>query len=457
MATDKSTEEEQRADGDGLLVELDGLPNDILTFLSNELSNGTVGVDGEPGWVSKGDVATSCASSVSSVDNVIAFINQYTCSAEIVEDGDMVKAVFRTLTGSIVPLEGKFEEIREKEVEVVREVEVIREVPVETIVLVPEPVEVGSSLRTKQAKPPVKGTSKSKTPARRPTRKAPKREGNVIWATPPIPPRSLGRFFNEPDYYPLFKVAVENGRHVALSGPPGTGKSTTVEEYAVQTDTILVNISADAGLSRRVLEGYAEIDQGTSTFNASEYVTACVHGWWVKIDEVNGADADALMFLNSQMSPPYCVNFHGQSRPIHPSYRLFVTYNRGLVGTKLLPQNFHDRFTEFPVGYPDDMQLKRLLIQNGLGDEENLRRFINVARAIWESEGGLRFQLSPRRLFDGILFLNEGIAPDVALTSAILPYVFIPQEVDVVARLIKDGLSSSKALGGDYTGMEVRR
>lgn len=150
--------------------------------------------------------------------------------------------------------------------------------------------------------------------------------------------------FDEPSWYANMRAMVQCGSHIALEGPPSVGKDTAVEQLAAEIGVPLVTIGGDGGFRTKDLVGAQQIVNGTSFYDVGDYVAAAVNGWWVLLTEVNAADPSALMYINRQLAAPYVVNIGGKSFPVHPNFRLFVTYNHGLAGTKPLPQSFKDRF-----------------------------------------------------------------------------------------------------------------
>lgn len=103
--------------------------------------------------------------------------------------------------------------------------------------------------------------------------------------------------FRKPAWYEAMRTAVKAGKHISLSGPPGIGKSTAVEQLAAEEHKPLVHIGADAGLRRRDLTGSVELINGHTSFMVAEYAAAAVNGWWAVIDEANAAEPDAIMSL----------------------------------------------------------------------------------------------------------------------------------------------------------------
>jgi len=102
----------------------------------------------------------------------------------------------------------------------------------------------------------------------------------IIWPdTPPL--ISPDPKFVKPAYYAEVLAMVEGGRHISLEGPPGTGKSTCIEQMAAERGIPLVHVGGEAGLRKRDMVGSPEIVNGTTKFMVAEYAAAAVFGWWV--------------------------------------------------------------------------------------------------------------------------------------------------------------------------------
>lgn len=266
--------------------------------------------------------------------------------------------------------------------------------------------------------------------------------GELVWPEAPPLIEKMSNFV-PPSDYDTIKAMVRIGKHVSFSGPPGVGKSTVVEQMAADEGVPLVNIGGDAGLRRRDLTGSPEMVNGTTKYFVSEYAAAAVNGWWVKIDEINAADPDAILFLNGQLAPPYVINIQGRQYPVHPRFRVFVTYNPGLVGTKPLPPSFKDRFYPVKWGFPTDYELRRLLGAHGLPDNGNWSNsIITFARQMYDAHerGQMRYQISPRRLIDTIDLMNNSITDDIkkALAMAVVATIDSPLESKVADEIVRN-------------------
>ena len=240
------------------------------------------------------------------------------------------------------------------------------------------------------------------------------------WSQAPPLVEGIGDKFREPSWFKTMKTMVDEGRHIALSGPASVGKDTAVEELAAKEGRILVTIGGDAGFRRRDLVGSLQISKGHSYFDVAEYAAAVVNGWWVLITEVNAADADALMYINAQMAAPYIVTIAGKAYPVHPDFRLFVSYNPGYVGTKPLPQSFKDRFFSIKVPFFSETLMRKVLQAHGMPGEYSsdlydsdlmwTEKIVKYGMNMWNANerGQMRYQISIRRLMDAVVLMKNG-------------------------------------------------
>jgi hypothetical protein len=283
---------------------------------------------------------------------------------------------------------------------------------------------------------------------------SPKQDGPagspLRWPLAPPLISQMGDQFDEPTWFQRMRFAVEHGKHIALEGPPGVGKDTAVQQLAAQMGRPLMTVGGDAGFRRRDLTGSAQIFNGTSYFDVGDYVAAAVNGWWVLLTEVNAADPDALMYINAQLAPPYTVNVLGKSYPVHEDFRIFVSYNHGLIGTKPLPQSFKDRFFSIKVPFFTKAQLARRLWAMGMS---HLPRYemansivLQFGVAMWSAHerGQMRYQITTRRLADALLFITVGDYPaKESLEMAVLSAIDSPVEAKAAKNVLEEVLRSS--------------
>jgi hypothetical protein len=182
----------------------------------------------------------------------------------------------------------------------------------------------------------------------------------------------------------------------------------------------------------------------------AEYAAAAIFGWGVIINEVNAADADALLFMNGQLETPFTVNIHGRSYPVHKDFKLVVTYNPGLVGTKPLPQAFKDRFFPVKLGFPEMKLLKKILLAKGMPKgaayEEKLLRFATASFNHY-NQRAIRYQLSPRRLYDAVFLLENGVTKSLntALKLAVCSAIDTDLDSQAVEKIVDQFAADGEA------------
>ena len=252
--------------------------------------------------------------------------------------------------------------------------------------------------------------------------------------------------FDKPRWFDLMERVVEQGRHIALEGPPGTGKDTAVQQLAAKLGKTLVTIGGDAGFRRRDLVGNAHIANGSSHFEVGEYVAAAVNGWWVLLTEVNAADPDALMYINAQLAPPYIVTIQGRAYPVHKDFRIFVSYNHGLIGTKPLPQSFKDRFFSVKVPFFTERGLEKRLEAMGPWSHEPMYEMgysvvIQFGLKMWDAHerGQMRYQVTTRRLADALMLITlMGSDSNGAIKQAVIAAIDNPMEAKAAENVLKN-------------------
>lgn len=249
--------------------------------------------------------------------------------------------------------------------------------------------------------------------------------------------------FDKPSWFETMRTMVKAGCHISLESAPGMGKDTAVQQLAAQEGVPLVTVSGDGGFRRRDLVGTTELSNGSSFFQVAEYAAAAINGWWVLVTEVNAADADALLFINAQMAPPNVVVVHGKAYPVHPNFRLFVSYNAGLVGTKPLPQSFKDRFFPIKIDWFSESGLTNRLQRWGLPEESPWAwAVVQFGVRMWKAhkDGKMRYQITARRLIDTIKVMNMQMTEDVfkALRMAVISAIDSPIESKAAERVLSE-------------------
>lgn len=116
----------------------------------------------------------------------------------------------------------------------------------------------------------------------------------IQWAAE-RPPRSLQL---NPEIYASLFAALESGKHVILTGPPGTAKTTLAEAVAeaatrarLSSGHVLTTATAD-WTTYETIGGLQPIADGTLAFAAGHFVQAAEANQWLVIDELNRSNFD---------------------------------------------------------------------------------------------------------------------------------------------------------------------
>lgn len=223
----------------------------------------------------------------------------------------------------------------------------------------------------------------------------------IIWPDVPAATSEVNGNYIDPPWLREATGGVEVG-HMELSGPPGSGKTLAVQNLASKLGKKLSVIIADGGLRKRDLIGQRELIDGSTKFLASEFAAAARNGDWALIDEINMAEPEALSFLNGITDRPGVIGstftISGTVVNVHPDFRLWVTDNPGLRGTKILNEALRDRFWTIEVPPLSGETLQSMLKSHGVDDdiaEESAALVDHLYRA--HVDHRIEYQVSPRR------------------------------------------------------------
>lgn len=257
-----------------------------------------------------------------------------------------------------------------------------------------------------------------------PSMSKPSHEGaELIWPKAPEIPdlKEEYGYYVKPDYHDqVYEHLFVDGHNLRFSGPPGSGKSSIYEVITATERIPLANVNAESGLRYKDMIGHIT-DLGT--FEVAEFAAAVVFGWHAKLDEANAMETDAAMALNSILAPPRRIIIHGHSYPVHPKFRLALTYNPGLAGTKPLPDSLKNRLYPVKVPFPSESMLFKMMKSNGVDiadpKAKNLINFGLACNAAREARD-TNFQITPRDLLYAWSDIKRGKSTDKAITMAII-------------------------------------
>ncbi|MGZ4160661.1 MAG: AAA family ATPase [Neobacillus sp.] len=248
------------------------------------------------------------------------------------------------------------------------------------------------------------------------------------------------------------KTALANGKHIILTGPPGTGKSKLAKEicHSFGADYIMTTATSDWS-TYETIGGYRPNKDGTLSFQQGVFLncfkdirTNYPLNKWLIIDEMNRADIDKAFgaLFSALTGDPITLSFHAKSgkqlliRPqkgfmkVTPTDNEYIISNDWrLIGTMNtmdkaslyeLSYAFMRRFAFIPVGVPriiDAEIVDSYLEKWGIYEY----KFSETLAFIWEQINKYR-QIGPAIIED----LAKYTVDDADFTSSIILYV-LPQ------------------------------
>lgn len=145
-------------------------------------------------------------------------------------------------------------------------------------------------------------------------------------------------------------------RPIMLVGPAGCGKTYLAGKVAEQLDMDFASISCSAGMSETHLLGRSipNVTDGTSRFQSTDFLRCYENGGVFLLDEIDAADPNLLVMLNSGLANGYLSvpsRSEAPSAQMSPDFVIFAsanTFGRGAdrlyVGRAQLDEATIDRF-----------------------------------------------------------------------------------------------------------------
>lgn len=160
------------------------------------------------------------------------------------------------------------------------------------------------------------------------------------------------------------------------------------------------------------------------------------------------AEPDAMAFLNGMTDRPGLVGstfqVAGQTVPVHPDFRCFLTRNPGYVGTRQMNEALRDRFWSINVPPLTGDSLAAMLRAHGVSEAyiPDGVWLVDALYTAWEANR-ISYQVSPRRALDAAAMCDAMCGHDgdaesfrTWLAKSILTKIEARHDSDAVRRAI---------------------
>lgn len=203
------------------------------------------------------------------------------------------------------------------------------------------------------------------------------------------------------------KAAIK--KQVFIGGPAGTGKTTLASQIAKAMSLEFGHMSCTQGMSESHLLGRMIAD---GSYITSDFVRIYENGGVFLFDEVDAADANTLLVINSALANGHMSVPNRATKPIaHRHEKAIIicaanTFGRGsaeYAGRNILDAAFMDRFamSKFLIEYDNDLE-KQICAKH----PQLFTAFTKIRSNV--TEGKIRHVVSTRVFADGALFADAG-------------------------------------------------
>ncbi len=264
------------------------------------------------------------------------------------------------------------------------------------------------------------------------------------------------KFWIDPMVFALIEADLNDGAHIRLVGPRGTGKTVLVKLLAEHYGVKYIKVDGAAIINARSAFGSDSAKSGSAVFKKSRMVE-----FMESFEDTDGDDlrgiihVDEFSRMNASGEGPWHPLLDGTGTfdlqtsdgPLTvkvPRGVVFVLTDNeqggGHVGVMPMDIALQDRLERFELGYPKpEWEIPWLVRQTGIEkrDAEAIVEVANRIRQLATDQGFDKGGPSPRRTLRAASYVKRGIARDIAIRHAIINFYTGDREGDDRAMVIE--------------------